>query len=183
MSVIDQIQVYNTQLTKEQISLAFSKSLEDYTKAEIDSMMELKANETAVDDIEAALETAVNNIETALDSKVDKITGKGLSANDYTDTDKTIVEGLYGHGIDLESGDDLNDITDAGTYYANLTAAVQISNTPVSSSEFRLEVSTVTRLKVLQKILPLPFTGNIYYRSYDGSVWSSWYVFTGTAVV
>ena len=176
MSVIDQIQVYNTQLTKEQISLAFSKSLEDYTKAEIDSMMELKANETA-------LESAVDDIETALDSKVDKVTGKGLSANDYTDTDKTIVEGLYGHGIDLESGDDLNDITDAGTYYANLTAAVQISNTPVSSSEFRLEVATVTRLKVLQKILPLPFTGNIYYRSYDGSVWSSWYVFTGTAVV
>lgn len=44
-------------------------------------------------------------------------------------------------------------------------------------------VIAVTRLKVLPKILPLPFTGNIYYRSYDGSVWSSWYVFTGTAVV
>lgn len=156
MSAIDQIQVYNTGLTKEQISEAFTKALADYTKTEIDGL---------------------------LGAKVDKITGKELSSNDYTDGDKEIVEGLYGHGIDLEDGEDLDDITDAGTYYASLSVAAQLDNTPVTSSDFRLEVSAVTRLKVLQRILPLPVTGNIYYRSYDGSVWSSWYVFTGTAVV
>ena len=49
MSVIDQIQVYNTGLTKEQISEAFSKSLEDYTKAEIDGLLAQKAAASALD--------------------------------------------------------------------------------------------------------------------------------------
>ena len=176
MSVIDNIQVFNTGLTKEQIAEAFSKSLADYTKAEIDSMMEQKANE-------AAVEAALDEIDTALGSKVDKVTGKGLSTNDYTDTDKNFLTGLYDQGDLLQNGDDLDDITDIGAYYASLGTAATITHSPVTSSAFRLEVTSPARMDIVQKILSLPVNGKIYYRSFDGSVWSSWFEFTGTAVV
>lgn len=35
-----------------------------------------------------------DDVETALDGKVDKVTGKSLSTNDYSDTDKAIVDGV-----------------------------------------------------------------------------------------
>lgn len=48
-----------------------------------------------IDDVDNVLAEDFNNlvadIETELDKKVDKVTGKGLSANDYTDTDKAEV--------------------------------------------------------------------------------------------
>lgn len=37
---------------------------------------------------------AINEIDNALDGKVNAVTGKGLSTNDYTDTDKTVVGGV-----------------------------------------------------------------------------------------
>lgn len=40
------------------------------------------------------VQDAINEINTALADKVDKVTGKGLSENDYTDTDKAIVDGV-----------------------------------------------------------------------------------------
>ena len=159
MSAIDQIQVFNTGLTKEQIAEAFANALAMYdyvyTKTETDGFLALK---------------------------VSKETGKGLSANDYTNADKAIVDGAFGHGTDLESGEDLNDITGAGAYYASLSVAAQLDNTPVSSSDFRLEVIAVTQHKFLQKVIPVPFTGCFYSRSYDSATWSSWYEFTGSAV-
>lgn len=45
-----------------------------------------------VDDVVAEdFNNLVSSIETELNKKVDKVTGKGLSANDYTDTDKAEV--------------------------------------------------------------------------------------------
>lgn len=50
----------------------------------------------------ASLVTKVNDLptkaelDTALDGKVDKVIGKGLSTNDYTDAEKAVVEGLTG---------------------------------------------------------------------------------------
>ena len=160
MGAIDQIEVYNTGLTKEQVGTAFSNALNlydnVYTKTQADVF---------------------------LAAKVNKETGKDLSSNDYTDDEKAIVEGVFGHGSDLESGDDLDDITDPGAFYAGLSAAANIDNMPDVLTEFRLEVIKVSRLIIVTKIIPLPVTGNIYYRSYDGTNWSSWFVFTGTAVV
>ena len=37
---------------------------------------------------------AINEIDNALDGKVNAVTGKGLSTNDYTDADKTVVGGV-----------------------------------------------------------------------------------------
>lgn len=57
-------------------------------------------------------------IETALADKVDKITGKGLSTNDYTDAAKAIVDGVtsaLANKVDKIAGKGLstNDFTDA----------------------------------------------------------------------
>lgn len=51
-----------------------------YTKAEADALLAAKADKTETD--------------TALGGKVDKFPGKGLSANDYTNADKEIVDGV-----------------------------------------------------------------------------------------
>lgn len=40
------------------------------------------------------VQDAIDEVNTALADKVDKVTGKGLSENDYTDADKTIVGGV-----------------------------------------------------------------------------------------
>ena len=47
--------------------------------------------------------------QTALDSKVDKVIGKGLSANDYTDADKAIVDGVTSALAGKASTNDLGD--------------------------------------------------------------------------
>ena len=111
MSAIDQIQVYNTNLTKEQVSEAFSRALNDYADTDIDSM---------------------------LAEKVDKVTGKGLSSNDYTAADLTTVEkvrtDIFGQGTELEDGDDLNDIKDAGSCYAVVSTAPNIHNLPLTGA-------------------------------------------------
>lgn len=45
----------------------------------------------------------IQKIKTLLGTKVDKETGKGLSTNDYTNADKTIVTGIDGRVTTLEN--------------------------------------------------------------------------------
>ena len=66
----------------------------------------------------AVISTLQGAIETALADKVDKITGKGLSTNDYTDAAKAIVDGVtsaLANKVDKIAGKGLstNDYTDA----------------------------------------------------------------------
>lgn len=71
-----------------------------------------------------AVTDAIATINTALNGKVDKVEGKGLSTNDYTDSDKNKLEGLpnasqlsslLGEKVDKVAGKGLstNDFTDA----------------------------------------------------------------------
>lgn len=162
MSVIDQIQVYNTQLTKEQVGEAFSRALNDYTNTDIDNM---------IADISA--------------QKVDKVEDKGLSENDYTDADLKIVEkvrtDLLGNGSEIEDGEDLNDIRNTGSYYSVVSTASTLHNSPIAGA-FRLEVIMLTTRSVMQKLYPADFSGTVYMRSYNVSVWGDWYEFAGTQV-
>ena len=66
----------------------------------------------------AAISTLYEAIQTALADKVDKITGKGLSTNDYTDAAKAIVDSVtnnLANKVDKIAGKGLstNDYTDA----------------------------------------------------------------------
>lgn len=57
-----------------------------YTKTETDNLLSAKADSSSV--------YTKTETDTALDNKVDKVTGKGLSTNDYDDTAKGIVDGV-----------------------------------------------------------------------------------------
>lgn len=156
MSAIDQINTYNTQLTKEQLQTAFSRALNDYTDTEIDQM---------------------------LDAKVDAEEGMGLSQNSYTNGEKETLSNLnndiYDSGERIEAMDDLNDYQTAGSFcaYSSLT----LINSP-TVSPFRMEIVKVVG-GLYQKIFPLPFAGTIYIRSFDGTNWGSWYELTGVIAV
>lgn len=79
----------------------------------IDDALSEKADSS---DVEAALaeKADIDDVDTALAEKVDKIEGKGLSANDYTDADKALV-GTITNKVDKETGKGLssNDYTTA----------------------------------------------------------------------
>ena len=71
-----------------------------------------------IDDRVIALDTARITDEASLANKVDKVAGKGLSTNDYTDADKAIVDGVttaLAGKVDKEEGKGLssNDYTTA----------------------------------------------------------------------
>ena len=80
-------------------------------------------------------------VDTALGNKVDKVTGKGLSANDYTNADKAIVDGvttaLAGKQNTLTAGTNItisgNTISATDTKYTAGTN-VQISASNVISA-------------------------------------------------
>lgn len=55
------------------------------------------------------------DVETALADKVDKVTGKGLSANDYTDEDKDIVDGVT-DALAEKVDKDITEVLDEGVY-------------------------------------------------------------------
>lgn len=68
------------------------KSAADYDTEWVDQSV---ASSTAWGDITGTLSNQAD-LQTALGSKVDKIAGKGLSTNDFTDSDKTIVANTSG---------------------------------------------------------------------------------------
>jgi len=66
---------------------------------------------------------------TALDLKVEKVTGKGLSTNDYTTTEKTKLAGLSNYDDSSIRTTIANNLTTAETYTDNQVAAHNISTT------------------------------------------------------
>ncbi len=71
--------------------------LDKYTKSEVDIALNAKADisHTHIESEIADLDKYTKlEIDTALISKVDKISGKGLSANDFTDVDKSKLDSL-----------------------------------------------------------------------------------------
>ncbi len=59
-----------------------------YTKNETDAKLAAKANKNEIPDVNTLAS------KTELNAKVDKVSGKGLSTNDYTTAEKTKLAGL-----------------------------------------------------------------------------------------
>lgn len=87
-----------------------------------------------------------NELRSDLDGKVDKVVGKSLSANNYTDKDKAkldsinlshIVTGTTNNAINAFN-EDIQTITKSGFYYANTMA----TNKPVSTNGYLIVEST-----------------------------------------
>ena len=131
-----------------------------YTAAEIDERL------AKTDDIE---------------NKVDKETGKGLSTNDYTTSEKEKLGGLSGEdvfvlGTSLSSNSDLNSLTTPDKWYATTAAiATSISNIPadVTSAFFGVTIPSVAGSRYIQILVPNDDTGVWYKRRYTGS-WQAW---------
>lgn len=65
---------------------------------------------------EDGIEQQISNVNALLGNKVDKVTGKGLSTNDYTSTDKNNLSALWSA---LASGGAVNTVTWGGSTNAN----------------------------------------------------------------
>ena len=70
--------------------------------------------------------TTGGDVYTALDGKVDKVTGKGLSTNDYTDEDKGIVDGIT---------DALADIFEEVSAISDVSSQVSYKNDAIASTD------------------------------------------------
>ena len=86
-----------------------------------DSGLSLKADKTYVDS-KLGLKTDETYVDTELDKKVDKITGKGLSTNDYTTTEKNKLSGIEaGAEVNVQS-DWTQEVNTADDYIKNKPA-------------------------------------------------------------
>ncbi len=87
----------------------------------LQSQIDLKANSSEVD----SLEIAVSDLST---NKVDKVSGKGLSTNDFTNADKTKLDGI-------ESGAEVNVIEDIEVDNVSLIPTNKSVNIDLSGKE------------------------------------------------
>jgi hypothetical protein len=88
------------------------------------SALALKINKTKVDS-SLVLKASISKVDSGLALKVDKITGKGLSSNDYTTAEKTKLAGITG----TNTGDQ-----DLSGYATTTALALKINKTKVDSS-------------------------------------------------
>jgi hypothetical protein len=88
------------------------------------SALALKINKTKVDS-SLVLKATISKVDSGLALKVDKITGKGLSSNDYTTAEKTKLAGITG----TNTGDQ-----DLSGYATTTALALKINKTKVDSS-------------------------------------------------
>ena len=66
-----------------------------YSQSEVDTKLGVKADSTALDNYYKKTETySQNEVDTSLSGKVDKVTGKGLSQENYTSEEKIKLAGL-----------------------------------------------------------------------------------------
>ena len=138
-----------------------------------------------------------------ISGKVDKVSGKGLSTNDFTNESKSklddlenyndteikakidaITNQIFGLGNRISANSDLNSYTTAGVYYAlNASDSATVSNNPSKTAGFRLEVSKVsTESGFKQTLYPNTTVPTLYIRYYSSAGFSSWYKFLGTEV-
>lgn len=88
----------------------------------------------------------------------------------------------------IVSGDDLHDFKTPGRYGCNTgTIAQSVTNSPYTSSGYRLEVIESTGNNIIHRLIPnsLSLSSGVFYmESYTASsdTWSNWYAFTGTQV-
>lgn len=179
--------VDNTSDLDKPISNATQNALD--TKATTDqitnlqSQIDLKANSSEVD----SLEIEVDNLST---NKVDKVSGKGLSTNDYTTDEKNKLSGI-------DSGAQVNVIESVKVNGTALTPSSKSVNIDLSNYATKSDISSVYKYKgTVSTYADLPTTGQSVGDTYnvetadsshgikagDNVAWngSAWDVLSGT---
>lgn len=136
----------------------------------------------------------VPELEDALANKVDKVSGKGLSTNDFTTAEKNTLAGLadikdtdgniimhsrpvLGFVRNLDVNENLNDIILQGLYYAKWKeGALSESNYPEQAFG-KLCVTQITSSAVIMQeftVVTGSRAGISYTRVRENNVWSAW---------
>lgn len=153
------VEAFNTNLTETQLNNAFDRALSDYTDAQIDTLLAAKQDVLTFDTEPTSMST-------------NPVTSGGVFSALWSLTD-------------IESGTDLDTLTDLGIYRCRTgTITDTLSHCPIAGgSGFRLVVNRTSHTtKFYQLLMPASVTdANIYLRKYDGS-WGSWFRFAGQEV-
>lgn len=186
---LDGLLYYHTKAKSAFVEKETGKSLSsnDYTDAEKTKLsgIEAGANKTTVD---TALSSSSTNpvqnsvINTALGNKVDKVSGKGLSTNDYTTSEKTklsgietgaevnIIETIQKNGTALSVSNKTVNIT-VPTNNKELTNGAGYQTSSDVSTAIQNAIAGITGID-FQVVTTLPTTGNkgtIYLLSNSGT--------------
>jgi hypothetical protein len=128
---------------------SWEKAFDAFTWKNKSESTETPLDASHLNRINTALDTIDDRVITLqgdLDDKVDKVNGKGLSTNDYTDTDKNIVNGVttaLGAKADKVTGATADDL-------ATLNASGNLTDSGVSVKK---TVDTGLWLRQLSKII------------------------------
>jgi hypothetical protein len=128
----------------------------------------------------------LNEVGPTLNGKVDKVEGMGLSANDYTTTEKQKLAGVdagakatWNDGVQIPSGVDLNSYIAPGMYAARSGAtATSLANSP-TKLRFSLLVyqdgglGFITQILIEGAVGTAP-AGKVFRRSFDSTSWGTW---------
>lgn len=115
-----------------------------------------------------------------LGNKVDKVVGKDLSTNDFTDEEKTklanAVLDIVEVGTAIAAGDDLNNYKTPGNYTCIANNTSQVLNCPVTANGFKLIVITGYSQERKHQFLLRGANSDLYYRMYNStnSTWTDW---------
>ena len=87
-------------------------------------------------------------------------------------------------GTEIPADADLNDYTDAGTYYSpNSTRTGTLYNRPWSGSGFKMIVYSISTTSKMQWIMPMSNTAHsVFIRSRTTSGWRDWYELEGALI-
>lgn len=90
---------------------------------------------------------------------------------------KATVGDIYGLGIAIASGSDLDDFNSPGAYYYSSSASgSEIANLPMTGAAFRLEVRYInSSARIHQTFIPLSALCVSYVRERTGSGWGAWH--------
>lgn len=106
-----------------------------------------------------------------------------LEKQDVSTIDTVIISDIYGLGVVIPNGSDLDDYITAGIYYvANSTNAATISNIPVGGSGFKLVVRYLSATNRMEQVFLKPNQPEYVYRRTNAGTWSAWKRFDGNAI-
>ena len=142
-----------------------------------------KATGTVYDYTDAAAQAALadildgtdiesfSDVETALATKVDKVTGKGLSTNDYDDTEKAKVAGAFPRSeqavlgaVNVLVNKAVTQTKNNTTYTVNANKSISLSGTANDTNNITINTMTGAELKALGSKLYLSggCNGSVY---------------------
>lgn len=120
-----------------------------------------------------------STIQTSVGTSINAVSSKAVKT--YVDdavATKASITDIYGPGIEIPDGDDLNDdeYKVPGVYYRKSTSTTEyVANTPVTSNYFKIIVEWVyPDYRLRQTFISLSRDCTYYMRVYDSGGWQSW---------